>query len=57
VAATVAVEHQGHETAANQERKKGPEAHGYPAMLAHLDVASGVPSRHHPDRREAEQKK
>jgi hypothetical protein len=26
-------------------------------MLAHLDVASGVPSRHHPDRREAEQKK
>lgn len=54
VAATAAVEHQGHEAAPDHDGKDRSEAHGDPTMFAHLNVTTGVPCGHKPNCGKAE---
>jgi hypothetical protein len=48
--------HQGHEPTANQEGKEGSKSQRYPAVFAHLNVASRIPSCHCPNPCKDEQK-
>jgi hypothetical protein len=55
VTAAATEEHQGHQPAPDEKRKEGSETKGYPAVLIHHGVASGVPYGRSPKASEHEQ--
>jgi hypothetical protein len=49
MAAAAAEEHEGHESAPNDQGKKGAQAKGDPTMFVHGNVVAGRPYHGRPD--------